>query len=137
MGWPFGMGSTMGYNGPTGPMPVLTCLPEDWWDPAWQAVQSPGVTVPERGMWEAYAAGTAEPEAQAAEAPPTWREVVGTTFNLWTSRHLPWLRRYSRRLVAVTALGAGLLAVGVGAAGLTVSTLSPAHAAPLDRKSVV
>src|SRR5436189_5598226 len=99
-GWPFGMGSTMGYNGPTGPMPVLTCLPEDWWDPAWQAVQSPGVTVPERGTWEAPAAETAEPGAQTAEASPTWREVVGTTFNLWTSRHLPWLRRHSRRPVA-------------------------------------
>jgi sortase (surface protein transpeptidase) len=31
----------------------------------------------------------------------------------------------------VAALGAGLLAVGVGAAGLATSALSPAHAAPL------
>src|ERR1700759_3723483 len=60
LGRPFGMGSTMGYSGQTGPMPVLTCLPEDWWDPAWQAVQSPGVTVPERGTWEAPAAGVAQ-----------------------------------------------------------------------------
>jgi sortase (surface protein transpeptidase) len=123
----------MGYNGPTGPMPVLTCLPEDWWDPAWQAVQSPGVTVPERGMWEAPAAGPAESEAPPAEAPPSWRRVAGTTFGLWTSRHLPWLRR-PRRLVAVAALGAGLAAVGVGAAGLAISALSPAHAAPLPAR---
>jgi hypothetical protein len=113
-------------------MPVLTCLPEDWWDPAWQAMQSPGVTVPERGIVEVP--GPAEPEAHADEAPPSWRRVAGTTFGLWTSRHLPWLRPRSgrsRRLVAVAALGAGLLAVGVGAAGLATSALSPAHAAPL------
>jgi sortase (surface protein transpeptidase) len=130
----------MGYSGQTGPMPVLTCLPEDWWDPAWQAVQSPGVTVPERGMWEAPAASPAEPGAHAAEAPPSWRRVAGTTFGLWTARHLPWLCRLSgrssRRLVAVAALGAGLLAVGVGAAGLATSALSPAHAAPLPPRPV-
>ena len=124
----------MGYTGQTGPMPVLSCLPEDWWDPAWQAAQSPGVTVPERGRWEAPAAGTAEPGTPAAEAPPSWRQVAGTTVSLWTSRHLPWLRRPSRRLVAAAALGAGLVAVGVGATGLTVSTLSAAHAAPLPAR---
>jgi len=118
----------MGYNWPTAPMPVLTCLPEDWWDPAWQKMQTPGVTVPERGILEAPA--PAEPEALTAEAPPSWRHVAGTTFGLWTSRHLPWLRR-SRRLAAVAALAAGLAAVGVGAAGLATSALSPAHAAPL------
>src|SRR6266700_1539172 len=123
----------MGYSGPTGPMPVLTCLPEDWWDPAWQKMQSPGVTVPERGMWEAPAAGPAEAEAPAAEAPPSWRRVAGTTFGLWTARHLPWLRR-SRRLVAVAALGAGLATVGIGATGLTTSALSPVHAAPLPAR---
>ena len=126
----------MGYSGPTGPMPVLTCLPEDWWDPAWQKMQTPGVTVPERGILEAPA--PAEPEVLTAEAPPSWRRVAGTTFGLWTSRHLPWLRRSSgrssRRLVAVAALGAGLLAVGVGAAGLATSALSPAHAVPLPAR---
>ena len=126
----------MGYSGQTGPMPVLTCLPEDWWDPAWQAVQSPGVTVPERRIWEAPAAGIAQSGTPAAESPPSWRRVAGTTFSLWTSRHLPWLRRSSRRLVAVAALGAGLVAVGVGVTGLTVSTLSPAHAAPLPARPV-
>jgi len=126
----------MGYSGPTGPMPVLTCLPEDWWDPAWQKMQTPGVTVPERGILKAPA--RAEPEALTAEAPPSWRQVAGTTFGLWTSRHLPWLRRpsgrSSRRLVAVAALGAGLLAVGVGTAGLATSALSPAHAMPLPAR---
>ena len=124
----------MGYSGQTGPMPVLTSLPEDWWDPAWQAAQSPGVTVPERGLWQAPTAGTAEPATPGDESPPSWRRVAGTTFSLWTSRHLPWLRRSSRRLVAVAALGAGLVAVGVGATGLTVSTLSSAHAAPLPAR---
>jgi sortase (surface protein transpeptidase) len=114
-------------------MPVLTCLPEDWWDPAWQKMQTPGVTVPERGILAAPAAGPAEPEVHAAEAPPSWRRVAGTTLGLWTARHLPWLR-ISRRLAAVAALGAGLATVGVGAAGLAVSALSPAHAAPLPAR---
>src|SRR5689334_16973922 len=105
----------MGYSWQTAPMPVLTCLPEDWWDPAWQKMQTPGVIVPERGILEAPA--PAEADAHAAEAPPSWRQVAGTTFGLWTARHLPWLRR-SRRLVAVAALGAGLATVGIGAAGL-------------------
>jgi hypothetical protein len=126
----------MGYSGQTGPMPVLTCLPEDWWDPAWQAAQSPGVTGLGPGSWEAPAAGAAGAGTQAAESPPSWRRVAGTTFSLWTSRHLPWLRRSSRRLLAAAALGAGLVAVGVGATGLTVSTLSPAHAAPLPGRPV-
>jgi len=124
----------MGYSGQTGPMPVLSCLPEDWWDPAWQAAQSPGVIVPERGVWAAPAAGIAEPGTPADGSPPSWRRVAGTTFSLWTSRHLPWLRRSSRRLAAAVVLGAGLVAVGVGTTGLTVSALSPAHAAPLPAR---
>jgi len=124
----------MGYSGQTGPMPVPTCVPEDWWDPAWQAAQSPGVTGLERGMWEAPSAGTAEPGTPAAGSLPSWRRVAGTTVSLWTSRHMPWLRRSSRRLVAAAALGAGLAAVGVGATGLTVSTLSAAHATPLPAR---
>ena len=125
----------MGYSGQTGPMPVLSCLPEDWWDPAWQAAQSPGVIVPERGVWAAPGAGIAEPGTPAEDgSPPSWRRVAGTTFSLWTSRHLPWLRRSSRRLAAAVVLGAGLVAVGVGTTGLTVSALSPAHAAPLPAR---
>src|SRR5262249_55524477 len=37
-------------------------------------------------------------------------------------------------LVAAAALGAGLVAGGIGATGLTVSTLSSAHAAPLPAR---
>jgi Sortase domain len=128
----------MGYSGPTGPMPVLTCPPEDWWDPAWQKMQTPGVTVPERGILEAPA--QAAPETLTAEAPPSWRQVAGTTFGLWTSRHLPWVRRSSprapRRLAAAAALGVGLLVAGVGAAGLATSALSPVRAAPLPARPV-
>ena len=87
----------MGYSGPTGPMPVLSCPPEDWWDPAWQKMQTPGVTVPERGILKAPA--RAAPETPLAEAPPSWRQVAGATFGLWTSRHLPWLRRSSDRQI--------------------------------------
>ncbi|HEX3310081.1 MAG TPA: class F sortase [Streptosporangiaceae bacterium] len=119
-------------------MPVLACPPEDWWDPAWQKMQTPGVTVPERGILEAPA--QAAPETLTAEAPPSWRQVAGTTFGLWTSRHLPWVRRSSprapRRLAAVAALGVGLLVAGVGAAGLATSALSPVRAAPLPARPV-
>jgi sortase (surface protein transpeptidase) len=94
----------------------------------------PGVIVPERGMWEPPATGIAGPGTAAAESPPSWRRVAGATFSLWASRHLPWLRRSSRRLVAAAALGAGLVAVGIGVTGLTVSTLSPAHATPLPAR---
>jgi len=90
--------------------------------------------VPERGVWAAPAAGMAEPGTPADGSPPSWRRVAGTTFSLWTSRHLPWLRRSSRRLAAAVVLGAGLVAVGVGTTGLTVSALSPAHAAPLPAR---
>jgi hypothetical protein len=129
-------------------MPVLACPPEDWWDPAWQKMQTPGITVPERGILEAPA--QAVPETLTAEVPPSWRQVAGTTFGLWTSRHLSWLRRSPgrssdrssglssprspRRLAAAAAVGVGLLAVGVGAAGLATSALSPVHAAPLPAR---
>ena len=46
----------------------------DEWDPAWQAMQSPGVTVPERGIVEVPV--PAEPESHADEAPPSWRRVA-------------------------------------------------------------
>src|SRR6201986_1101463 len=58
-GRPAGMGSTMGYSGQTGPMPALSCPPADWWDPAWQAAQTPGVTGLGPGSWEGPAAGGA------------------------------------------------------------------------------
>jgi sortase (surface protein transpeptidase) len=126
----------MGYSGQTGPMPVLTCLPEDWWDPAWQAAQSPGVSAPEPGICDASvpAAGAVQPETPAPAPPPSWGQVLSTTFRLWASRHLSWLRRSSRRLLAMSALGAGLVAVGVGTAGLAAASLSPAPAAQLPAR---
>lgn len=123
----------MGYSGQTGPMPALTCLPEDWWDPAWHAVKSPGIIVPAPAICDrGEAAATAEPDTQPAEfaPPPSWGQVLATTFSLWTSRHLPWVRRFSRRLLAASALGAGLVAVLIGTAGLATASLSSAPALP-------
>jgi sortase (surface protein transpeptidase) len=134
------MGSTMGYSGQTtGPMPALRCvpevtLPEDWWDPAWLALKSPGTVLVEPTVCEpAGAAPSAPSGALAAPSAPSWRQVVATTFGLWVSRHVAWLRRVPRRLVAVAALGAGLAAMAVGTVGLVVA-LSPAHAASLPAK---
>jgi sortase (surface protein transpeptidase) len=110
----------MGYSATTGPLPAITCLPDDWWDPAWQAVQSPGVTGLEPVICETPAA----PQAPAPRPAPSWGQVLATTVGLWRSRHLSWLRR---RLLAVAALGAGLVAIAVGTAGLV---LSAAPAAP-------
>ena len=130
----------MGYSGQTGPMPALTCvpdvcLPDDWWDPAWLAVKSPGTILVEPTVCEpAAAAPGAEPsEPLPAPSAPAWGRVVATTFDLWTSRHVAWLRRLARRLVAVAALGAGLAAMAVGTIGLVVA-LSPAHAASLPAR---
>jgi len=127
----------MGYSGTAAPVPELTCLPEDWWDPAWLALQSPeaGGAAPPR--WDPAStpispAPSAGPEPDPAA--PSWGRVVATTVALWTSRHLPWLRRSPRRRLALTALSAGLLAVTVGATGLATAVLSPAHAAPLPAK---
>ena len=130
----------MGYSGPTQPMPALrgvpeVTLPEDWWDPAWLAVKSPGVvlvepTVCEPGAATPGAVPSATVPAPSAPSAASWGQVLATTFELWTSRHVAWLRRVSRRLVAVAALGAGLAAMAVGTIGLVVA-LAPAHAASL------
>jgi Sortase domain len=128
----------MGYSGQTGPMPVLSCppetsLPEDWWDPAWLAVKSPGAVLVEPTVAEpgpAAAPGAAPSGAPPIPSAPSWGQVLATTFDLWTARHVAWLRRASRRLVAVAALGAGLAAMAAGTIGLVVA-LSPAHAASL------
>jgi Sortase domain len=103
----------MGYSATTGPLPAITCLPDDWWDPAWQAVKSPGVIAPEPVICP-----PAEAPAPTTPDPPAWGQVVATTFRLWRSRHLPWLRQ---RLLAVCALAAGLVAVAVGTGGLVLS----------------
>jgi len=121
----------MGYSGPAAPEPALTCLPDDWWDPAWQAVRSPGTTGPGRAIGEPgeTAAPAAVTTRHGTPAPlPSWRRVLATTLGLWASRHLSWLRRPAGRLLAASALGAGLVAVAVGTAGLV---LSPAPAARL------
>ena len=117
-------------------------LPEDWWDPGWQAVQSPGavpltpeILKPSENTWA---------EAIVDEAPPSWGQVLGNTFGLWAGRHLRWLRRSSDgpltpaperaaaperaprrrsgRIVAAAAMAAGLVAVGIGAAGLVTDS---------------
>src|SRR5260370_33276046 len=96
------MGITMGYSGQTGPMPALTCLPEDWWDPAWHAVKSPGIIVPAPAICDpGEAAGTTAPDTHPAESapPPPGAQAPATTFTLWTPRPLPWARRSSRPLL--------------------------------------
>jgi len=135
----------MGYSEATVPIPVPILasvpdesLPDDWWDPGWQAAQTPGVT----GLGPAISA-PAEPAALAtgpgtrsevpAVPPPSWGQIVTTTFSLWAARHLPWLRRSSWRLLAASALGAGLVAVAVGTAGVAIAALSPTSV-PLPAK---
>ena len=133
----------MGYSEQTQPMPALrwvpeASLPEDWWDPAWLAVKSPGVVLVEPTVadpGEAVPPGAALSGTLPAPPAASWGQVLATTWELWTSRHVAWLRRLSRRLVAVAALGAGLAAMAVGTIGLVVA-LAPAHAASLPAKPV-
>src|SRR5262249_35941995 len=87
--------------------------------------------VPDRAG--AAAPGAAPPEMLPPPPAPSWRQVLSATFGLWTARHLAWLRRLSRRLVAVAALGAGLAAMAVGTIGL-VAALAPTHAVPLPAR---
>jgi Sortase domain len=127
----------MGYSGTAVPVPELTCLPEDWWDPAWLTLQSPeaGEATPPR--WDPDSTPVSPPPAAGPEPDPpapAWGQVLATTLRLWTSRHLAWVRRSPRRRLALTALGAGLLAVTVGIAGLATAVLSPAQAAPLPAR---
>ncbi len=126
----------MGYGGMAAPTPELTCLPDDWWDPDWQSAKSPGAGehAPALGCRTespAPATGATQPRAQPPKPPPPWAQVLATTLGLWTSRHLPWLRRSSRRWLAAIALGAGLVAMAVGTTGLVAAALSPELAARL------
>jgi len=68
------------------------------------------------------------------KSPPSWAQVLAATLSLWTSRHLPWLRRFSRRRLAAVALGAGLVAVAVGTTGLAAAAFSPEYAAHLPAR---
>ncbi len=118
----------MGYSATTGPLPVVPCLPDDWWDPAWQALKSPGAS----GLEPVICAPA--PPASASETPkppPSWGAVLATTFRLWRWRHLSWLRR---RRLAASVLGAGLVAVAVGTTGLAAALHSPASAAQLPAR---
>jgi sortase (surface protein transpeptidase) len=129
----------MGYSGTAAPTPELTCLPDDWWDPVWQSVQSPDAYEPAPARWDpaetpVQAAGTAAPQAHPRPHPPSWARVLATTLGLWTSRHLPRLGRSARWRLAVVALGAGLVAVTVGSTGLAAAALSPQHAAQLPAR---
>ncbi|MGH3197743.1 MAG: class F sortase [Streptosporangiaceae bacterium] len=135
----------MGYSGATAPVPMVACLPDDWWDPAWQAMRSPGATglepaICEPGETLAPAAAATGPETRPAAPPPSWGQVLATTFRLWATRRLPWLRVHSRRSsrwpLAASALAAGLVAVVVGTTGLAVAVLSPASAAQLPARPV-
>jgi sortase (surface protein transpeptidase) len=141
-------GNTMGYSGTAAPVPGLTCLPDDWWDPAWQSVKSPDACEPAPARWDpadtpAPAARTTAPQAHPRPE-PSWAQVLATTLGLWTSRHRPRLLQSARhqprlrrsggwRLAAV-ALGAGLVAVTVGSTGLAAAALSPQHAAQLPAR---
>ncbi len=136
----------MGYSGPAAPGPAVTCLPDDWWDPAWQAVQTPGATplepeVCQPGEPTVPAAGIAQSGAHPATPPPSWGQVLGTTLSLFAARHLPWLRprsrRLSRSLPAALALVAGLAAVAVGTVGLTTTVLSPGPAVLIARPAPI
>ena len=126
----------MGYSGTATPTPELTCLPDDWWDPAWLSVKSPEASEPGPAVWDPaeVAAPAAVPQTQLPKPPPAWGQVLVTTLGLWTSRRLPWLRRVPRRRLAALALGAGLVAVAVGSTGLAADALSPQHAVRLPAR---
>jgi hypothetical protein len=134
----------MGYSGQTGPMPVVPRLPEDdglpedWWDPGWQARQSPGAVPLQPEILKPRddtRADDTRAEAPADEAPPSWGRVLGNTFGLWAGRHLRWFRR--GRIVAAAAMAAGLAAVGIGAAGLVTNGVSASPAMTVARPAPI
>jgi len=117
-------------------------LPEDWWDPGWQAVQSPGAGPLQREiLGVASGPGTHLASEVQDEAPPSWHQVLGNTFSLWAGRHLRWLRgtpgQGRGRLAAAAALAAGLVAIGIGAGGLVTANVSAAPAVKVARPAPV
>jgi hypothetical protein len=117
-------------------------LPEDWWDPGWQAVQSPGAGPLQREILGAASGpGTHLASEVQDEAPPSWHQVLGNTFSLWAGRHLRWLRgtpgQGRGRLAAAAALAAGLVVVGIGAGGLITANVSAAPAVKVARPAPI
>jgi hypothetical protein len=117
-------------------------LPEDWWDPRWQAVQSPGAGPLQREILGAASGpGTYLASEIPDEAPPSWHQVLGNTFSLWAGRHLRWLRgapgQGRGRLAAAAALAAGLVVVGIGAGGLITANVSAAPAVKVARPTPI
>lgn len=117
-------------------------LPEDWWDPGWQAIQTPGAGPLQREILGAASGrGTYLASEVEDEAPPSWHQVLGNTFSLWAGRHLRWLRgapgQGRGRLAAAAALAAGLVVVGIGAGGLITANVSAAPAVKVARPAPI
>jgi hypothetical protein len=134
-----GRGCVVGYSGAMTLVSLpAESAPDDWWDPGWQAAQSPEVTglgpvISESAEPVAAAAGPRPAEPHPAAPLPSWGRVLATTFSLWAARQLPW-RRGRWRLLAAWAIGAGLVAMGVGTAGVAVAAMSPAATVPMPVK---
>lgn len=126
--------------------PETRRLPEDWWDPEWQAVQSPGAVPLQPEIIKPGGTGPGSPAAALAdEVPPSWGQAVGNTFSLWTGRHLrrpleaapERAPRRRGRIVAAVAMAAGLVTVGVGAAGLVTDSVSATPAVKVARPAPI
>jgi hypothetical protein len=137
-----------GDGPPTEPIPAMTWLLRDWWDPAWDADWwgPVGDVAPAAGRRDPAAAPAAvsagpgiPPPGAVRPAPvPSWGRVLATTVSLSVSRRLTRLRGSRGRLVAASVLGAGLLATAAGAAGLVVAGHSlTAAVRPAARPSAV
>jgi hypothetical protein len=71
----------MGYSGMAAPMPEFTCLPDDWWDPAWQSVKSPDASKPAPALWDPAETPSPAPPPQPEpdKPPPSWGQVLATS----------------------------------------------------------
>ena len=139
--------------------PARWDIDADWWGPAWDVVTSAGRTEPAAGA-DLPSAATADPPPPAtpgtplrAGQDPSWRQILSTTVTLWLSRRRPGgsfarrpgaappgsragapPRRTRLRLVSAAALSVGVLAAGIGAAGLIVANGSSASAQRLPAR---